>query len=48
MTTISDKSVSVRFPPAMIEKMERAIDSGGYSHFSELIREAVREKLDGM
>ena len=37
--------VSVRFKPKTAEEIKKAIEEGGYSHVSEFIRDAVRDKL---
>lgn len=47
MATVSDElRITVRFAPILAEKMENAVENGGYSHLSEYIREAVREKVE--
>lgn len=42
----SGKSLSVIFPKSINDKMERMLESGEYSTYSEIIREAVRRFLE--
>lgn len=42
---MSTKSVPTKFPEKMVEELNEAVDDGYYANRSELVRDAVRERL---
>ena len=36
---------SIRLPQKMVERIKKEVESGNYTHISEFVRDAVREKL---
>lgn len=39
------KSVPTKFPEKLFEEMDEAVEGGWYANRSELVRDAVRERL---
>ena len=39
------KSVPTKFPEKMVDELNEAVESGYYANRSELVRDAVRERL---
>jgi Arc/MetJ-type ribon-helix-helix transcriptional regulator len=42
---MSSKAVPTKFPEKMLEELNEAVDEGYYANRSELVRDAVRERL---
>lgn len=42
---MSTKSVPTKFPEKMVEELNEAVEEGYYANRSELVRDAVRERL---
>ena len=42
---MSTKSVPTKFPEKMVEELNDAVEEGYYANRSELVRDAVRERL---
>ncbi len=42
---MTSKSVPTKFPEKMLEELNEAVEEGWYANRSELVRDAVRERL---